>query len=146
VNMISRAIVQSAIVLMNRRMNTERDVITFGPVCSRVTGMHLHHSQGMNRAQAKMTRVFSDESKKSDAIRTMIRSIACNMGVSLPETRKFSSQSQPMRVATASELLRRGRWSWQSSLHGRRWSWRSSLRRRKHCPARHLCLALLLAL
>jgi hypothetical protein len=50
--MIRRAIVQSAIVLMNRRMKAERDVITFAPVCSSVTGMHLHHSQGTNQAQA----------------------------------------------------------------------------------------------
>jgi hypothetical protein len=38
--MISRAIVQSAIVLMNRRMNAERDVRMFVPVCSSVAGMH----------------------------------------------------------------------------------------------------------
>jgi hypothetical protein len=37
--MISRAIVQSAIVLMNRRMKAERGVITFVPVCSKVAGM-----------------------------------------------------------------------------------------------------------
>jgi len=40
VNMITRAIVQSAIVLMNRRMKTERDVVTLVPVCSSVAGMH----------------------------------------------------------------------------------------------------------
>ena len=72
--MISSAIVQSAIVLMNRRMKTERDVITFVPVCSASLGMHLHHLEGTNAAQAKMSRVFSSESKKSDAIRTTIPS------------------------------------------------------------------------
>src|SRR6266478_4178994 len=55
--MISSATVQSAIVLMNRRMNAERDVTTFVPGCSRLTGMDLHHPQGMNRAQAQMSRV-----------------------------------------------------------------------------------------
>src|SRR2546421_739526 len=38
--MISRAIVQSAIVLINRRMKAERDVTMFVPVCSSVAGMH----------------------------------------------------------------------------------------------------------
>ena len=37
--MINRATVQSTIVLMNRRMNTERGVSSFGPVCSNVAGM-----------------------------------------------------------------------------------------------------------
>jgi hypothetical protein len=57
--MISSAIVQSAIVLMNRKMKAERDVMMFIPVCSRMMGMQLHHSQGTNRAQAKMSRGFS---------------------------------------------------------------------------------------
>jgi len=39
VNMITRAIVQSAIVLMNRRMKAEREVRMFVPVCSSVAGM-----------------------------------------------------------------------------------------------------------
>src|SRR5882724_1189953 len=39
VNMITSATVQSAIVLMNRRMKAERGVIMFVPVCSRVAGM-----------------------------------------------------------------------------------------------------------
>jgi hypothetical protein len=63
-------------VLINRRMKAERDVITLVPVCSRLTGMHLHHSQGTNRAQAKMSRVFSEESSESSAIRTSISSIS----------------------------------------------------------------------
>ena len=54
--MISSATVQSATVLMNRRINAERDVMTFVPVCSRITGMHLHHPQGTKRAQAEMSR------------------------------------------------------------------------------------------
>jgi len=29
--------------------------------------MHLHHSQGTNRAQAKMSRVFSEESSESSS-------------------------------------------------------------------------------
>jgi hypothetical protein len=37
--MISRAIVQSAIVLMNRRMKAERDERMFVPICSSVAGM-----------------------------------------------------------------------------------------------------------
>ena len=37
--MISNAVVHKATVLMNRRMNTERRVTTFGPVCSSVAGM-----------------------------------------------------------------------------------------------------------
>src|SRR5437879_13414139 len=56
--MISSAIVQSATVLMNRRTNAERDVVTFVPVCSRVTGMHLHHPQGTKLAQAQISRAF----------------------------------------------------------------------------------------
>ena len=53
-----RAIDQSAIVLMNRKTKTERRVTAFVPVCSRVTDMHLHHPQGTNQAQAKMSRRF----------------------------------------------------------------------------------------
>jgi len=49
--MISSATVQSAIVLTNRRMKTERGVITFVPVCSSVAGMHLHHLEGRRAAQ-----------------------------------------------------------------------------------------------
>src|SRR5437867_9472935 len=41
-------------------------------------------------------------------------------------------------VASASDLLRRRRWTWRSSLYRRRWSWRSSLRRGKYRLARHL--------
>jgi len=50
--MISSAIVQSAIVLRNRRIKAERDVMTFVPVCSSVAGMHLHHLEGRRAAQA----------------------------------------------------------------------------------------------
>jgi len=53
--MISSAIVQSAIVLMNRRMKVERGAITFDSVCSSVEDMHLHHLGGTNRAQARMS-------------------------------------------------------------------------------------------
>jgi hypothetical protein len=53
--MISRAIVQSAIVLMNRRMKVERGVITFVPVCSSVEDMHLHNLEGRNQAQAQIS-------------------------------------------------------------------------------------------
>src|SRR5213080_48638 len=55
--MISRAIVQSAIVLMNRRMKVERGVIMFDSVCSSVEDMHLHHLGGTNQAQAQTRRV-----------------------------------------------------------------------------------------
>jgi hypothetical protein len=50
---------QSAIVLMNRKTKTERAVTAFVPVCSRVTGMPLHHSQGTNQAQAQISRRFA---------------------------------------------------------------------------------------
>jgi hypothetical protein len=32
-------------VLMNRRMNVERGVVSFDPACSIVTGMALHHPE-----------------------------------------------------------------------------------------------------
>src|SRR5215813_1410662 len=51
--MISRAIVQSAIVLMNRRMKAERGEITFVPVCSSVAGMPLHHLGGCHAMQER---------------------------------------------------------------------------------------------
>ena len=60
--MISRATVHSTIVLMNRRMNAERGVSSFGPVCSNVAGMLLHHLEG--------TRAVQDEAVDSRAIRT----------------------------------------------------------------------------
>ena len=47
---------QSTIVLMNRKTKTERGVTEFVPVCSRVTGMALHHSQGTNQVQAQISR------------------------------------------------------------------------------------------
>jgi hypothetical protein len=50
--MISRAIVQSAMVLMNRRMKAERGVTMFAPVRVSVAGMLLHHLEGTNLAQA----------------------------------------------------------------------------------------------
>jgi hypothetical protein len=40
---------------MNRRIKAEREAIMFVPVCSRVTGMHLHHSQGTKQAQAQIS-------------------------------------------------------------------------------------------
>src|SRR4029077_9082829 len=51
--MISSATVQSAIVLMNRRMKVERGPATAGfvPVCSSVEDMHLHHLGGTRAAQ-----------------------------------------------------------------------------------------------
>src|SRR5262249_35295049 len=49
--MISKATVHKATVLMNRRMNTERGVTTFGPVCSNVTGMFQHHLGGTRAVQ-----------------------------------------------------------------------------------------------
>lgn len=51
--MISSAIVQSAIVLANRKMKAERDVMTFVSVCSKVTGMRLHHLEGRLAAQER---------------------------------------------------------------------------------------------
>src|SRR6266513_799828 len=49
--MISKATVHNATVLMNRRMNTERRVTMFGPVCSSVAGMALHHLEGRHGVQ-----------------------------------------------------------------------------------------------
>jgi hypothetical protein len=43
--MISNATVHKPTVLMNRRMKAERGVTTFGPVCSSVAGMALHHPE-----------------------------------------------------------------------------------------------------
>ena len=57
--MISSAIVQSAIVLMNRRMKTDRRVIRFVSVCSSVAGMHMHHLGGTNLVQARMSSVLA---------------------------------------------------------------------------------------
>src|SRR5439155_16346220 len=54
--MISSATDQSAIVLTNRKIKTERDVTMSVLVCSNAAGMRLHHPQGTNRAQAQMTR------------------------------------------------------------------------------------------
>src|SRR5215471_7762261 len=49
--MISKATVYKATVLMNRRMNAERGVTKFGPVCSSVAGMVLHHLEGTRAVQ-----------------------------------------------------------------------------------------------
>src|SRR5438552_13313723 len=49
--MISRATVQRATVLMNRRMNAERRLTKFGPLCSNVVGMKLHHLEVTHAAQ-----------------------------------------------------------------------------------------------
>src|SRR5258707_6167559 len=49
--MMSKATDHKATVLMNRRMKTERRVTTFGPVCSNVAGMALHHLEGMRAMQ-----------------------------------------------------------------------------------------------
>src|SRR6266481_84413 len=49
--MISKATDHKATVLMNRRMNTERGVTNFGPVCSKVAGMFLHHLEGKHVVQ-----------------------------------------------------------------------------------------------
>src|SRR5882724_4461644 len=55
--MISRAIVQSAIVLMNRRIKAERDVTMFVPVCSSAAGMHCIISK--EGARCKRERVYA---------------------------------------------------------------------------------------
>jgi hypothetical protein len=49
--MISNATVHKAMVLVNRRMKVERGVTTFGPVCSNVAGMALHHLEGKRTVQ-----------------------------------------------------------------------------------------------
>ena len=48
---MSNAIDHKATVLMNRKMNTERRVTAFGPVCSSVAGMALHHPEGRHGVQ-----------------------------------------------------------------------------------------------
>jgi hypothetical protein len=58
----------------------------------------LHHSQGTKRAQAKMSRALSEESKKSDAISTTIPSIARNMRVNLPGKLENSPASLSRRL------------------------------------------------
>jgi hypothetical protein len=51
--MISKATVHNTTVLMNRRMNVERDPAAagFGLVCSKVAGMLLHHHEGRRAVQ-----------------------------------------------------------------------------------------------
>src|SRR5438045_2964117 len=46
-----RSTVQSTTVLMNRRMNAERRRTRFGPLCSNVVGMKLHHLEVTHAAQ-----------------------------------------------------------------------------------------------
>src|SRR5207248_6794469 len=61
--MISKATVHKATVLMNRRIKTERRVTTFGPVCSSVAGMALHHPEGrrdMQEVSASVLRRIRD--------------------------------------------------------------------------------------
>ncbi|PYJ24758.1 MAG: hypothetical protein DME91_07450 [Verrucomicrobia bacterium] len=67
--MISKAIVQSAIVLMNRRMKVERGVITFDSVRSSVEDMHLHHLGGTNQAQAQTCHVLARDGSAADGTR-----------------------------------------------------------------------------
>src|SRR6266571_4581765 len=109
--MISSATVQSAIVLMNRRMKVERGVITFVPVCSNVEDMHLHHLGGTKQAQAQ-THDLSEQRANSPA--------------------NFSRARK-----SVSDLLWRRRWTRRSSLFCRRRSWRSSRCRRICGTARH---------
>jgi hypothetical protein len=71
------------VVLMNLRMKAERGVITFVPVCSSVAGMRCIIS-------------------KEGALRKRERALRRERGCA-------SSQGWPKRVATTSDLLRRGR-------------------------------------
>src|SRR5580704_7975029 len=83
--MISRAIVQSAIVLMNRRMKVERGVITFDPVCSSVEDMHLHHLEGTNQAQAQTCRVLAQyDSTATDGTRFARHDVGSPQRTSIP--------------------------------------------------------------
>src|SRR4029077_18358106 len=123
--MISRAIVQSAIVLMNRRMKTEREVRTFVPVCSSVVGMHC---------------IISKEGALRKPERALRRKRGCDFSTVLGYT--DITQQRPKRADSASDLLRHRRWSWRRSFYRRRWS----CRRRKYCAAKHLRLRLLLGL
>src|SRR5215475_14046953 len=63
--MISKATVHKATVLMNRRMNTERGVTRFGPVCSNVTGMFQHHLEGRGAAQEASASDFATNTRRS---------------------------------------------------------------------------------
>src|SRR6266498_5096795 len=105
--MISSAIVQSAIVLMNRRMKAERDVRMFVPVCSSVTGMHLHHSQGTNYAQAQTCRLLAQyDSTATDGTRFARHGVGSPQRTSIPW---ISSNTPDLARATAkfpSELCR----------------------------------------
>jgi hypothetical protein len=149
VNIFSRATVQSAIVLMNRRMKVERGVITFDPVCSSVEDMHLHHLGGTNQAQAQTCRVSAQYDSTANrwnafpSARVVCRSERrfpghASIRATLPEDAQIPQPVLAKRITSASDLLRLRRWTWRSSLYRRRWSWRTSLRRRKYCLARHL--------
>src|SRR5258707_3826392 len=63
--MISNATDHKATVLMNRRMNTERRVTTFGPVCSTVAGMALHHPEGRHRVQEGSASDLATDTRRS---------------------------------------------------------------------------------
>jgi hypothetical protein len=78
--MISRAIVQSAIVLMNRRMNAERGVITFVPVCSSVAGMLLHHLEGGRPMQERSVDVLSNPEAPGDFMEGGGGNEVCDLG------------------------------------------------------------------
>jgi hypothetical protein len=71
---------------MNRRIKAERDVITFVRVCSRVTGMHLHHSQGTKQAQAQISEYERME-------RVVFNALAKEMSLVLPVLNPFTDRS-----------------------------------------------------
>ena len=139
--MISRAIVQSAIVLMNRRMKAERRpaAVGFAPVCSRIAGMPS---------------IISKEGALRKRERALRRKCGCvSSGRAAVGITADITPASPKHVGTASDLLRCRRWSWRSSLCRRRWSWRRSFhssrwscRRRKYCAAKHVRLTLLFGL
>jgi phosphatidylglycerophosphate synthase len=72
--MISKATDHKATVLMNRRMNTERGVTTFGPVCSNVAGMTLHHLEGRRTVQDGSAFDFAKNSRRSLQLLSVHRS------------------------------------------------------------------------
>src|SRR6266480_369830 len=124
--MISRAIVQSAIVLMNRRMKVERGVIMFDSVCSSVEDMHLHHLGGTNQAQAQTRRVSAQYDSTATGGTRFPRPGYCRRSerrflghapirATLPEHAQIPQPVLAKRVTSASDLFRRGRWSLQRS-------------------------------
>src|SRR6187549_3325366 len=86
--MISKAPVHKATVLVNRRMNVERGVTTFGPVCSSVADMALHHPEGRGSVQ-EGANLCRDEIRDAPAV--VIASEVCRR---MSQTQHVHSQDR----------------------------------------------------